>query len=189
MTTSQAAQPFCRTSPAARKQRMKKMPVLGERVGDERELGGAEEAEDRIDQGLRKKGDSEDAEHQLQSPLGGCQLRRLHLALGAPPDRSTASPARSPLSAPSAASRSVVLVDPRALVSLEVEDLDHPVGDLESAVLAAALPPGDHDHVVAGVDHLLDDEVELPHRRAPLGPVVLDPRYPGRYSGLGRPRG
>ena len=53
--------------------------VLGERVGDEGELGRAEEAEHGIDQRLREEGDGEDAEEQLQPALGGCQLGRLHL--------------------------------------------------------------------------------------------------------------
>ena len=52
--------------------------VLGERVGDERELGGGEQAEHRIEQGLGDEEDGEEAERELQSPLGRRQLRSLH---------------------------------------------------------------------------------------------------------------
>src|SRR5215212_10092941 len=66
----------------------------------------------------------------------------------------------------------VVLVHAGALVALEVEDLDHAVGDLQAAVLPAALAPcHDHDRG-AGVHHLLDHEVELADRGTPLRPVA-----------------
>ena len=77
--------------------------VLGERVGDERELGRAEDAEHGIDQRLREEGDGEDAEEQLQPALGGCQLGRLHLLVSPrrivrpPAPRALPAPRRAPL--------------------------------------------------------------------------------------------
>ena len=53
-------------------------PVLGERVGDEWELGRGEQAEHRIEERLGDEEDGEEAERELQPPLGRCQLRSLH---------------------------------------------------------------------------------------------------------------
>src|SRR5262245_13530335 len=79
----------------------------------------------------------------------------------------------------------VVLVNARALIPFEVKDLNDAVGDLETAVLAATLSPGHHDDVVPGVHHLLDQEVELPDRGSPLGPVLLDALMPLVGAGVG----
>src|SRR5829696_5492029 len=68
----------------------------------------------------------------------------------------------------------VVLAHANTTFVLEVVDLDHPVRDLEAAVLTLALPTGDDDDGLPSVDHLLDLEVELPDGGAPLRPVVLD---------------